>query len=107
MRIRLQTWAGQSEFEYEGDPLVSGTSIYYGKDFQYSAKVSAEQYRNLLENFAGNSVPAGTSRDNPPANSMGRWLQQNVTKTALASYVGPILVKHKHAEKRGTKIKFR
>jgi hypothetical protein len=34
----------------------------------------------------------GTSRDNPPTGSVGAWLQENVTKTAIASYVGPILL---------------
>jgi len=106
MRKKLKTWDGRSEFEYEGDPLVNGTSIHYGQGFQYSARVSAEQYRSLLRYFAGRCVPAGTSRDTPPATSMGRWLQENVSKTALASYVGPILIHHGFAEREGTNIRF-
>ena len=81
--------------------------IYYGNDNKYTAKVSALQYSALIAKFSGLTLPAGTSRDNPPRNSMGQWLQENVTKTALASYVGAILVSHGLAEKHGSKIYFK
>ena len=49
----------------------------------------------------------GTSRTDPPRNSVGEWLQLNVTRTALASYVGPILITEGYAEKAGgSKIRF-
>jgi hypothetical protein len=40
----------------------------------------------------------GTSRDCPPAGSVGEWLQENVTKLAIASYLAPILVHRGDAE---------
>ena len=48
----------------------------------------------------------GTSRDSAPKGSIGEWLQANVTKTAIASYVGPILINEGFAEKvEGPNIK--
>lgn len=68
--------------------------------------VTAEQYTRLLHHFRGRTVSIGTSRDNPPIGSVGRWLQGNVTRTAIASYVGPILVAEGYAEKIGSDIRF-
>lgn len=107
MRISLRTWGGKTNFEYEGDPLSTGTVIYYGKDCKYKVKVSEAQYLALIARFSGQSVPAGTSRDNPPSNSLGYWLQEKVTKTALASYIGSILVNHGLAEKHKDQIVFK
>jgi hypothetical protein len=90
MSKRLQTWAGRSEFEYEGS-VTMGTRIHYGRK-PWTAHMSAEQYRALLNHFRHNVADMGTSRDNPPTGSVGAWLQENVTKTAIASYVGPILL---------------
>ena len=42
------------------------------------------------------------TRTTPAAGSAGAWLRENVTKTtAIASYVGPILVEEGYAEKAG------
>jgi hypothetical protein len=41
-----------------------------------------------------------------PANSVGAWLQGHVTQTALASYVGPILIRHGFARQDGSDIEF-
>ena len=95
---RLDTWAGRSSFRYEGS-VAQGTTIHYGTG--YTAAVSDHQFRRLLAHFSGRTVPIGTSRDNPPAGSVGAWLQDNVTPTAIASYVGPILLSEGYAEKVG------
>ena len=34
----------------------------------------------------------------PPCESVGKWLQDNVTRTAIASYVAPILVEERYAK---------
>ena len=101
----LKTWARRSEFSYTGS-VKDGTRITYGSGF--SATISAAQYAKLLDHFRGRTVDIGTSRTNPPRGSVGEWLQSNVTKTATASYVGPILVAEGYAEKVGrSQISFR
>jgi hypothetical protein len=45
------------------------------------------------------TVDAGTSRTDPPAKSVGEWFLANVTKTAIASYVCPILIHEGFAER--------
>ena len=85
-----------------------GTEIFYGKGFKYRVKVTSDHYSALIEQFSGNTVDIGTSRDNPPAGSLGMWLQNNVIRTAIASYVGPILIREGYAEKIGrSQIKIR
>jgi len=86
----LETWGGRSTFQYEGEPTFSGA-----------------QYAALVSQFQGQTVSAGPSRDNPQSISVGQWLKDNVTKTAIASYVCPILVHHGLAEKRKDKILFK
>ncbi len=100
----LPTWAGRSKFNYSGS-ITQGTEIIYGKGFSIS--ISASQYRDLFNNFQGRTVEIGTSRTNPPADSVGEWLQSNVTKTGIASYVGPILIVEGYAEHAdGSRITF-
>jgi len=53
----------------------------------------------LLRAFGGATVGIGTSRTNPTPGSVGEWLQANVTKTAMASFVGPILLAEGYAER--------
>lgn len=106
MSKELKTWAGKSTFVYDGEPLTNGTRIHYGSGYQFSVSISASQYSALIHHFSKNRVPIGTSRDNPPINSVGKWLQDNVTKTATASYVGPILIEHRLAAKHGSEIEF-
>lgn len=102
---RLPTWAEKSSFQYTGS-VETNTTITYGKGFK--AKVSASDYARLIRFFSGSTVEIGTSRTNPSAGSLGKWLQRNVTKTAIASYVGPILITEGYAEKAGkSKIKIR
>jgi len=71
--------------------------------------VSASQYAKLLGHFKGQEVPVGTSRDKTQSGSLGEWLQVNVTRTAIASYLAPILVNEGYAHRvtEQTKIKFK
>ena len=93
---KLATWAGRSEFTYEGS-VTTGTTIHYGSNF--STTVSANKYAALLKRFKGLEVNIGTSRDRAPEDSVGDWLQKNVTLTAIASYVGAILIDEGYAKK--------
>lgn len=95
---QLLTWAGRSSFEYTGS-VNNGTVITYGTGFKVT--VSAADYSSLIKNFSGSTVDIGTSRDTAPPRSLGEWLQRNVTKTAIASYVGPILINEGYAVKIG------
>lgn len=94
----LRTWGLGSSFTYSGS-IESGTRIMYGKGF--TVYVTPEQYSSLLDYFRDMTVDAGTSRTNPPRNSVGEWLRMNVTKTAVASYVCPILIDEGFAERVG------
>ncbi len=101
----LPTWAGRSEFNYTGS-VAQGTVITFGRG--YSVPVSADEYAALLEHFRGKRANIGTSRTDAPPGSVGEWLQENVTPTAIASYVGPILVEEGYAEHAGgAYIRFR
>ena len=102
----LQTWAGRSLFKFSGF-VREGTIIYYGEEFKYTIKISQEQYNTLIKHFRGQIAEAGTSRTDPPRGSVGEWLQQNVNRTAIASYVCPILIDQKYVERAGrTEIRF-
>ena len=94
MGIQLKTWGGKSEFSYDGS-VSTGTKIWYGQG--WLARVSADQYRALLRHFRLAETEMGTSRDTAPKGSVGIWLQENVTKSAIACYVGPILLHEGYA----------
>jgi hypothetical protein len=96
---KIKTWGGgDSYFKYEGS-IESGTDIYCGKNPKNPINVSKEQYQKLIEHFGGQTVSIGTSRNVRPIDSVGEWLGNNVTKTAIASYVGAILIEEEFAIK--------
>ena len=96
--MTLRTWGRRSQFQYTGS-VETGTDITYGEGRK--ARVNAHHYVALRQRFLNRQVPVGTSMTDPPANSLGAWLQANVTRTAIASYVGPILVREGYAERVG------
>jgi hypothetical protein len=104
--MNLPTWTGKSRFKYEGS-VTKGTEIWFGKN-KRPITVSASQYARLLDHFREQEVPVGTSRDKPRHGSLGEWLQANVTRTAVASYLAPILITERYASRVGdrTRIKF-
>ncbi len=84
------TTAGRGHpFSYSPLP-DGGYAIVCGAGFR--VKMSGDHLRQMLDVFKGQRVVLGTSRDNPPAGSLGKWLQAHVTRSAIATYVGPILV---------------
>jgi len=98
MWTELSTWRGRSKFKYSGS-VSTGTVIRCGKEFRWEARMSEEQWERLLSHFRGRMVSIGTSRTDPPPDSVGEWLQEHVTKTAIASYVGPILIHEGYASR--------
>ncbi|MEH7378984.1 hypothetical protein V7138_00670 [Bacillus sp. JJ1533] len=90
----LCTLVKQKPFNYEGS-IKEGTTIYFGDGWK--VKVAGSHYSTLLEKFDGHTLAIGASRANPPKNSLGEWLMANVTKTAIASYVVPILINEGYA----------
>ena len=92
----LSTWGGSAKFDYEGS-VADGTDIWYGLK-PWHSRVTGDQYAALLKHFKGRTVLTGTPRE-PPSGSVGEWLQQNVEKRALASYVGAILVCEGYAQR--------
>jgi len=99
----LKTWDGRSTFSFRGT-VKEGNRIFYGSS--RATTVTSVDYANLLKHFSGRIVDCGTSRTNPQLGSLGEWLQENVTKTAIASYVGAILVSEGYARKLKSKIEF-
>jgi hypothetical protein len=95
---KLPTWSGKSRFEYSGS-IKLGTDIFFGKAFCYHEFIGAEKYQMLLRYFKGKTVSLGTSRTGPPNGSVGIWLLLNVSRRALASYVGPILLHEGYAKR--------
>lgn len=92
----LATIGGRSSFKYTGS-VDSGTEITFGKTGKIT--VSKDQYDNLRKNFLNRIVAIGTSHTEPPKDSIGSWLINNVDKTAIASYVAAILLAEKYAER--------
>lgn len=92
----LLTWGKRGKFRYEGS-VETGTEIFYGQG--WNARVDAHQYAALRRHFLHREVPAGTSKTDPPIGSLGAWLQANVTRTAIATYVAAILVEEGYAER--------
>ena len=88
------TWGGESTFEYDGC-VENGTTIKFGK--KQKATISTDDWQRLRKQFLGKIVEIGTSRDNPPSGSMGKWFCANIKKQALMSYVGPILIREGYA----------
>jgi ribosomal protein S27AE len=93
---KLETWGGRSSFKYSGS-VETGTEIIFGKGWK--AKISAEEYIALRRHFMGRIVNIGTSRTEPPEGSLGKWLQANVKREAIACYIGPILIIEGYAKR--------
>ncbi|MEH7886358.1 hypothetical protein V7654_18825 [Bacillus sp. JJ1609] len=105
--IELKTLSRNRTFRYKGS-VKEGTTIFFGQN--RVEVVKADQYKIMHAAFTGKRVQIGTSFNNPGAKSLGAWLQSNITKRAIASYVAPILIKERYATIPGenkTEIVFR
>lgn len=100
---KIPTWGGRSSFQYDGSVKL-GTNINFGSNITKPVFVSKQQYELLIKTFKGQTISMGTSRTSPPSGSVGEWLNQNVSSTVLASYVGAILVNEGYALKNNDEI---
>ena len=87
----LITWSSRSKFRYTGS-VKSGVTIFYGSDNKYAVKLTSDDFVRLLDHFAGRMVRLNTSRTAVLPGSVGDWIRSNITKTAITSYLGPILI---------------
>lgn len=95
----LPTWGGGEErFEYTGS-VAGGTTIRYGEAFKWTATISAAHYKSILQKFGGKEIRIGTSKDKPPAGSVGEWVKEHINRSGLMSYVGAVLVEEGFAVK--------
>jgi hypothetical protein len=92
--MELKTITKLKPFSYSGS-ISTGTRITFGKGF--TVEVSKDDYVKLLNEFIDKTVPIGASRTSPQENSLGFWIMKNVNKTAVASYVAPILIHEGYA----------
>ena len=79
---RLKTWGGRRYFEYE-DSYESKIVIYYGTASKWKAIVPKEDYEKLIKEFAGKTVPIGTSIDKP---DIGEKLGANAARLVREQY---------------------
>lgn len=99
-RIPMKTWSGKSTFEYEGT-VKDGITLHYGKGHKNLLEIRGTDLVRAMAVFKGKEVSIGTHHSKPPAGSFGHWFQGNVTKTSVASYLGPIFIAEGYA-KRGS-----
>lgn len=92
----LFTLQKKKPFKYKGS-VDTGITLYFGYQFDREKSIKKEQLVQLIREFSGQKVLIGTSRNDAPEESLGHWLQTNVSRTALASYVAPILIKEGYA----------
>jgi hypothetical protein len=102
----LITWSGRSKFRYTGS-VKSGVKILYGSDSKYTVTLNSADLVRLLDHYAGRKVRLNTSRTGALPGSVGDWIRTNITKTAVTSYLGPILTSEGYARKDNTDIIFR
>ncbi len=93
-----ETWGGRGSFEYSGS-VETGTEIVFGKGWKVA--ITAKDYVALRRHFIGRIINIGTSRTEPPKGSLGEWIQANVMHSAIACYVGPILIVEGYAKRVG------
>ena len=74
--------------------------ITYGQG--HALTITAEHYAGLRQFFVNRIVQVGTSRTNAQEDSLGAWLKAHVSRTAIASYVAPILIIEFYAERIDT-----
>lgn len=95
-RIRNDVHWTQHDLSGEGFDRYAD---YIGDSNEGKQKLLSLIPHALLNHFRGRRVKIGTSRNNRPAVSIGSWLHLNGIKTAIASYIGPILLHEGYAER--------
>ena len=94
--IRLKTRSKGKPFWYERTP-DNKIRIIFGQDRKTAIPV--QKYESMIRAFRGKEVELRPTRGIPKAGSVEAWVRlNNITKTAIASYLGPILVHEERAE---------
>jgi len=99
----LITWSGRSKFRYTGS-VKSGVKILYGSESKYAVTLTSADFVGVLDHFAGRKIRLNTSRTAALPGSVGDWIRSNITKTAITSYLGPILISEGYARKDNADI---
>lgn len=73
-------------------PAANGFELRYGSDGANRAFVPDAFIQQVAIDLAGQEVAVGASRTDPSPGSLGDYLLANLSPTALASYVAPLLV---------------
>ena len=59
--------------------------------------VSSNTYKELMSQYKGQTLTVGSSFNNPQVGTLEYWLQSNVTKVSISTYVASILEHQKVA----------
>ena len=102
--IELVTWSGRSKFRYSGS-VKSGVNFIRIRQ-QNTFNVTSHELDRLLDHFTGSKVRLNASRTAALPGSVGGWIRTNITKTAITSYVGPILISEGYARRDNADIIF-
>jgi hypothetical protein len=103
----LHTLAQKARFEYDGT-LATGYRIVMGAG-SHVETVTQETMEQMMAHFGRQQEPIviGTSRDKPPAGSLGAWLIENrARRRQVASYLAAILVEEGHVTMSGDHLLF-
>lgn len=105
----LHTLYRKIPFLYDGGVGRDTTIRTEGRRPQ-TIRITAVQWRKLLEHFKEQEVKIGRSKTSPSPGSLGEWLTKALRKPGLASYVAPILVSEGYAtevvEGESTRLRF-
>ena len=93
--IPLITRAREKDFSYERT-LDEDILIEFGEGNEIT--ITAQEYEHMIRAFSGKVVKLGPAHGNPKPGTVEEWVSQNITKTGIASYLGPILVHERRAE---------
>jgi hypothetical protein len=72
-------------------PTASGYWLQFGND-NSGFFVPLTTLQTIALDFKDQKVAIGASRTSPPAGSLGEYLLENLSGTALASYVAPLII---------------
>jgi hypothetical protein len=87
MRTTLQTWDGQSTFEYERE-ADGKITVYYGERYEYSLFLAAPLYGELVRTFGGKTIRLNHCL---AEENIEDWLTKNGIRTRITQYLAPIL----------------
>lgn len=94
--IELKTWGGRSNFKYKGN-INTGIELIFGNNNRFF--IRPEKISKLLEELKGKTIQVGSAFKDPKKDTLEYWLQNNVTKTSISTYLASVLVNEKIVQK--------